>query len=76
MSLSIDQEKELFRVGMEGVIVKIPADLENIYANRSLFVGTRIKITFVSNVVILKCENEQGEWMPFLPSEILITKLQ
>lgn len=76
MSLSIEQEKELFKLGYEGVIVKIPSDFESIYADRKLFVGTKIKIIEVSKVASLRCVNEFGEWMPFIPSEVLITKIK
>ena len=74
--MTISEEKELFKVGMKGIVVKIYTGLPEEYKRLGFEIGTIITITHVSDLCILKCENDQGEWMPFLPSEILITKIK
>jgi hypothetical protein len=63
----------LYKVGMKGIVIKVP-DVEK-YERWGFKVGDRVKVSHIEGFHILRCENEDGEWMPFSTEQILITNL-
>lgn len=75
MELTTKELKNLYKVGMEGIVADINSPYRKNNSECGFPTGAKIKIVDNASIGLLRCENEEGVNMMLFSHEILITKI-